>query len=130
MNATTPLRLPAPLVLDDEGGGMLCLRAPTVPGVRVYLRGFEPPAALADSTAVTLDWPQGGGAQLTFLTPAGDIVAPAASAFVHTLRDGLYAALPLARFDARGERFWRRVFLLVRLPGARRILRWVAEAAR
>jgi hypothetical protein len=130
MNATTQLRIPGPLSLAPAAGGIWCLGAAAAPATRVYLRGFEPPATLADCTAVTVEWLHEGGARLTFLSPTGGLAVPAASAFAHTFRDDLYAALPLASLDARQRRFWRRVFLLVRLPGARRILRWVAEAAR
>jgi len=130
MNATTPLRLAAPLRLRPGPGGGWCLQGAGVQATQVYLRGFEPPAGLADSRVVTVEWPPGGGALITCSGPAGSLAVPAASAFAHTACDGLYAALPLARFDARQQRFWRRVFLVVRLPGARRILRWVAERAR
>lgn len=130
MNATTQLRLRAPLALEPGPGDVWCLSAVGAPAGRLYLRGFEPPADHALSSAVTVEWPPAGGAQVTFSMPSGSLAVPAASAFFHASAAGLYAALPLARFDARQERFWRRVFLLVRLPGARRILRWVAERAR
>jgi hypothetical protein len=42
----------------------------------------------------------------------------------------LYEALPLAGFDATARRFWRRVFLLVRLPGGRYLLRLIAQRKR
>ena len=130
MNATTRLRLTAPLDLRRCGDDLWCLRSAAAPGPQVYLRGFTPPPTFAAGSAVTLEWPAGGGALLTVESPAGRVAVRAASAFVHTSREGLYATLPLARFDARGQRFWRRVFLLVRLPGARRILRWVAAKSR
>ena len=130
MNAMTPLRLAAPLSLTPGPGAAWCLQGAGTPATRLYLRGFEPPPDLADCRVVTVDWPPGGGARITCTGRAGSLTVPAASAFVHSSCDGLYAALPLARFDARQQRFWRRVFLLVRLPGARRILHWVAERAR
>jgi hypothetical protein len=36
----------------------------------------------------------------------------------------------LADFDARARRFWRRVFVLVRIPGGRRLLGMLARASR
>jgi hypothetical protein len=61
-------------------------------------------------------------------TRAGTIEAR--SAIVHEALPDLYAALPLAQFDARARRFWRRVFLLVRIPGGRRLLGTLARASR
>jgi hypothetical protein len=130
MNATTRLRLAAPLDLQDCGNDLWCLRGHTACGTRVYLRGFVPPAALSGCAAVSLEWPAAGGSLLTVESPAGTVAVRAAGAFVHTFPEGLYTALPLARFDARGMRFWRRVFLLVRLPGARWILQRIAANSR
>jgi hypothetical protein len=54
----------------------------------------------------------------------------ASSVLVHESLPNLYGALPLADFDARARRFWRRVFLLVRVPGGRRLLGILAHASR
>jgi hypothetical protein len=54
----------------------------------------------------------------------------ARGAIVHEPAPDLYAALPLAQFDERARRFWRRVFLLVRVPGGRRLLGLLAHASR
>ncbi len=43
---------------------------------------------------------------------------------------GLYDALPLARFTQDARRFWRRIFWLVRLPGGRTLLGLVARFRR
>jgi len=50
----------------------------------------------------------------------------------HRARTGteLYAALPLAQFDRRARRFWRRVFLLVRIPGGRSLLGMLTYVSR
>jgi hypothetical protein len=61
---------------------------------------------------------------------AGRTAAEARSAIVHEPLPNLYAALPLAQFDGRARRFWRRVFLLVRIPGGRRLLGMLAHASR
>ena len=53
-----------------------------------------------------------------------------AAAFAHEPLPGLYANLPLATLDARTRRFWRRIFLLVRVPGASALLRYIARRAR
>jgi hypothetical protein len=130
MNATTRLRLAAPLDLQRCGDDLWCLRADATPGSRVYLRGFTPPAGFSGCTGVTVEWPVAGGSRVTLELPAGPVGITATSAFVHTSREGLYAILPLARFDARARAFWRRVFLLVRLPGAGWLLRWIAAKSR
>jgi len=46
---------------------------------------------------------------------------------VHEPLPELYAQLPLERLDRRARRFWSRVFCLVRLPGGRRLVRWLAR---
>ena len=46
---------------------------------------------------------------------------------VHEPLPQLYAALPLAEFDQKAKTFWRRVFRLVRLPGGRYLLRFLAR---
>jgi len=77
-----------------------------------------------------IEW-QGARVLLT-MTSAGGRVATveAASAIVHEPLRNLYAALPLADFDGRARRFWRRVFLLVRIPGGRSLLGILAHASR
>lgn len=40
---------------------------------------------------------------------------------------GLYEALPLAHFTPDAQRFWQRIFWLVRLPGGRALLGLVAR---
>ena len=52
------------------------------------------------------------------------------TAFAHEPKPALYAALPLERFTARAQSFWRRVFLLVKLPGGRALLGLIARRAR
>jgi hypothetical protein len=130
MNATTRLRLAAPFDLQRCGTDLWCLRGQAASGPHVYLRGFTPPPAFAAWSALTVEWPAAGGGLLTAESPAGSVAITVASAFAHTRCEGLYATLPLARLDARGQRFWRRVFLVVRLPGARWLLRWIAAKSR
>ena len=127
MNATTQLRLTAPLDLQNCGNGLWFVRPRDAQGPRIYLRGLEPPAELAGCTAVTVEWLAGGQGQLILECPTGTLTVPAPGIFAHGSPAGLYSTLPLARFDARMLRFWRRVFLLVRLPGARWVLRRIAE---
>ena len=54
----------------------------------------------------------------------------AGSAILHEPLARLYAALPLATFDAKARRFWRTIFFLTRIPGGRALLRMLARRAR
>ena len=54
----------------------------------------------------------------------------ARSAIVHEPLNDLYAALPLAGFDANTRRFWRRVFRWVRIPGGRHLIALLARRPR
>ena len=77
-----------------------------------------------------IEW-QGQRVLLTMVIAGGQVATvEAASAIVHEPARNLYAALPLAHFDARARRFWRRVFLLVRIPGGRSLLGILAHASR
>ena len=69
-------------------------------------------------------------ALITLKSNGGVASAAAGSAWAHEPLPHLYEALPLAPFDAKARRFWRRVFWLVRLPGGRRLLKYFARAAR
>jgi hypothetical protein len=42
----------------------------------------------------------------------------------------LYDSLPLADFDRSAQRFWNRVFRVMRLPGGRFLLRFLARGGR
>jgi hypothetical protein len=46
------------------------------------------------------------------------------SVLLHEPQPRLYEALPLAGFDAKAQRFWRRVFTIMRIPGGRFMLRF------
>jgi hypothetical protein len=67
---------------------------------------------------------------LTTVSAGAATMLEARSVIVHESLPKLYAALPLADFDARARRFWRRVFLLVRVPGGRRLLGMLAHVSR
>ncbi len=99
----------------------------------VFLRGALPRTAdvlqAADLADIDIEW-HDAAAQLT-LTAAGRRTTVAGrSAIVHQPLPELYAALPLATVDAKARRFWRRIFLLVRIPGGRRLLGALARRSR
>lgn len=73
---------------------------------------------LADSVRVTTRGAQGVRSLVT------------SSVLIHEPRPKLYEVLPLAGFDAAAQRFWRRIFGLMRIPGGRYLLRFIARRGR
>jgi hypothetical protein len=59
---------------------------------------------------------------LNFGVVAGRHSLETASAIVHEPKPHLYDALPLATFEPKARRFWRRVFRVVQIPGGRHLL--------
>ncbi len=118
---------------QDLGRDAWRLTRSASPAVDVFLRGTAPGAAeVLRSGAVTgigIEWR--AGAVLLTLTSAERVrTIKAQSAIVHEPRPQLYAALPLAAFDAAAQRFWRRVFRLARIPGGRYLLKILARRRR
>jgi hypothetical protein len=67
---------------------------------------------------------------LSIATGAQRRVIKAQTVIVHEPLAGLYAVLPLAKFDGQARRFWRRVFGLVRIPGGRYLVGFLARRGR
>ena len=130
MNATRPLTLTAPFDREDCGHGVWRLSERGPRAATVYLRGFMPPAGFDSCTSLSIDWLDSGGAVVAVLLPRGTVTVPVASALVHEPRPGLYRTLPLAHYDAGQARFWQRIFRLVRVPGGRLLLSWLAARSR
>ena len=101
-------------------------------GAELLIRGTEPGAdevlRSAAPRAISVDWMK-DGALVTLMTEAGPHLLRARVAVMHEPLARLYEALPLMRFEPRARRFWRRVFLLLRIPGGRRLLGLVARHA-
>jgi hypothetical protein len=99
----------------------------------IYLCGVDRDAfaALDGSapSAVTVTW-SGTGATVTLISPAASTRFRSRTATIHEPRPQLYQGLPLVALDAAARRFWRRVFLIARIPGGRRLLRWIAQRTR
>jgi hypothetical protein len=99
----------------------------------IIIRGADPRAASALGAAAVSDlgieW-QSGRVLLTMMSAGRIANVEAATAIVHEAAPNLYATLPLAQFDSRARRFWRRVFLLVRIPGGRSLLGMIARVSR
>jgi hypothetical protein len=100
--------------------------------LQIIVIGADPGSVRACGTALQdlcIEW-RGQRAILTMMCAGRAAKVEAKSAFVHEALPGLHAALPLADFDARARRFWRRVFVLVRIPGGRRLLGMLARVSR
>jgi hypothetical protein len=99
----------------------------------IYLSGVDRDAfaALDGSTpnAVTVAWSDAGAA-ITLISSGASTQFAARTATIHEPRPQLYQGLPLVVLDEAARRFWRRVFLIARLPGGRRLLRWIAQRTR
>jgi hypothetical protein len=99
----------------------------------IYLSGVDHDAfaALGGSTpsAVTVAWSD-AGATVTLISPGASKQFRSRTATIHEPRPQLYRGLPLAVLDDAARRFWRRVFLIARIPGGRRLLRWIARRTR
>jgi hypothetical protein len=100
--------------------------------IEIFLRGIastDAPVLAGRLTDVGIEW-RDGRVFLSLTTSGGAAGLDAASALVHEALPKLYDTLPLAQFDAPARRFWRRVFFLVRIPGGRRLLKYLARTSR
>jgi hypothetical protein len=119
--------LSGPFTVRELGRGLWQV---TAAPVEVYLRIAAPNAARAlkerDAVRLELQWPD-EGVIVTVAGAGAERQFAAESAIVHESEAALYDQLPLATFDVKAMRFWRRVFMLLRLPGGRFLLRYVAR---
>jgi hypothetical protein len=96
----------------------------------IYLSGVDRDAfAGLDRTtpsAVTVAW-SSAGATVTLISPQATTPIRSRTATIHEPRPELYQGLPLVVMDDAAKRFWRRVFWIARIPGGRRLLRWIAD---
>jgi HSP20 family molecular chaperone IbpA len=103
------------------------------PAAEIFLRGAEPAAAAAMAGSavsdIAIEW-RGETVELSLRSDQGAQTLQMQSAIIHEPRLQLYAHLPLAEFDAKARRFWRRVFALVRIPGGRHLLKVLARRVR
>jgi hypothetical protein len=122
-----------PFLRRDLGNGVWQLTAAAPATSDVYLRtaGSDASGALKDTSIMTLDleW-RGGGVTVTLTGTQGVGTVEARTAIVHEPKTHLYENLPLATFDSDAQRFWRRVFSLMRIPGGKFLLRLIARRSR
>jgi hypothetical protein len=116
--------------VQDRGGGLWRLTNHRAPATTIFLQGVDATtAAPVQCSSVTLEW-QAAGAVFVAMDGATRVTVRARAAFLHEPQQSLYAALPLATFTNAARRFWRRVFLIVRLPGGRLLVGLLARRAR
>jgi len=131
-----PLRqrtLLGPILAEHLGGGLWQLTAAGAHTAQVFMK-FAPgvsSAALNDPAIRRLDlqWRLAGVVERV-TGRNGVAMFEVGTAIIHEGNDQLYGALPLAGFDTKARRFWKRVFLLMHVPGGRYLLRWIVRRKR
>ena len=120
-----------PFTVRNLGAGGWQLTTQT--GVEVLLRGAgaAAPEILQETSlaSLRLEWST-DAVRVTTRDAQGVRSLVSRSALVHEPRPRLYEKLPLASFDVDAQRFWRRVFGLIRFPGGRYLLRFIARRGR
>jgi hypothetical protein len=115
-----------------DAGSWRLLRGEPAPA-DLFLRGTDPSAAeVFRSSAVSdidIEW-RAETVELTLTSGARRRILHAQTVIVHEPLARLYETLPLVSLDEKARRFWRRVFLLVRIPGGRYLLRILAHRSR
>ncbi len=134
MKSRPPLTIVGPFAVQDLGCGAWLLTGPPAAGAaEIYLRFAQASSAqlVNASTATTLGlvW-RPDGAEVTLAGAFGAQRLEARTAIVHETKQRLYGNLPLADFDRSARRFWTRIFRVMRLPGGRYILRFLARFSR
>jgi len=125
--------LPGTFLTQALDGGLWRLSRVEPSLADVFLRGTDPGAPeVFRSSAISdidIEW-RAGSVELTLTAAARRRTLHAQSVIVHEPLARLYESLPLASLDEKARRFWRRVFLLVRIPGGRHLLRILARGSR
>jgi hypothetical protein len=126
MNSMTRRTLPGPFSTQNLGAGRWRVAYVTPGTWELHLRTEGPDASqiLADPSLekLELNW-HGDGVTMVATRGRRLGTLQLANAILHEPLPRLYDALPLARFDARAQRFWKRTFTLMRIPGGRFLLR-------
>ncbi len=96
----------------------------------IYFIGAESGAGCIERemniSAVTLEW-RDRDVHATLISIGGPKSLHARAALIHEPCAELYRSLPLAQFDGAARRFWRQIFWLIRIPGGRHLLRFMAR---
>jgi hypothetical protein len=133
MNAGRERTLAGAFRAAHLGGDTWRLRMSAAHSAEIFLSGVDRDAfaMLQSSTpsAITVAW-SGAGATVTLLSQGASAQFRSRTATIHEPLPELYQGLPLVVLDAAARRFWRRAFLIARIPGGRRLLRWIAQRTR
>jgi hypothetical protein len=125
--------LPGTFLTRTPGQGSWQLSRAEPEPVEVFVLGAAPPTAESsralDVRDIGIEW-RADSVWLSFFSDGRPMAVQAQGAIVHEPLPRLYAALPLARLEEPGRRFWRRVFRLVRIPGGRYLLGILARRTR
>jgi hypothetical protein len=122
-----------PFLARELRAGAWQLTAGAAAGPEIYLSGVDPGTAEllrgASVTAVAIEWRE-RAVQVTLTTKGAAHELQMRGAIVHEPLTRLYESLPLVAFDDAARRFWRRLFRLVRIPGGRYLLGFIARRTR
>jgi hypothetical protein len=133
LKSVTRQSLAGPFSATKLNSGVWQLWAEGAEGAHVYLRGAGPEASklLAGMrvTALEFEW-RTEGVMVRVTGADGVRHFKSESVLIHTPAARLYESLPLASFDAAAQRFWKRVFRLIRIPGGRLVLGAIARRRR
>jgi hypothetical protein len=133
MKSRTHLTIVGPFAVQDLGRGAWLLTGPAPAAPEIYLRFDNPPPAqfanASNATTLALVWGH-DGADLTLGGASDAKRLEARTAIVHESKQHLYSKLPLADFDPNARRFWTRIFRVMRFPGGRYALRFLARLSR
>jgi len=125
--------LPGTFLTRDLHGGSWHLSRNEPAVAELFLHGTDPRLAevlrCRTVSDIDIEW-RAETVELTVTSEARRRVLHAQSAIVHEPLARLYETLPLVNLDDKARRFWRRVFLLVRIPGGRRLLGILARRRR
>jgi hypothetical protein len=124
---------PGTFVARDLDGGTWRLSRREPQPMDILLKGAQSGAADAFRPPVVsdveLEW-QDGAVLMSMTSMQRRTSIKIRSAIAHEPLARLYGGLPLAGFDSKARRFWRRVFTLVRIPGGRYLLGALARRSR
>lgn len=130
MKSTTRCSLAGPFSTQLLGNGWWELSATRPDRIQIYLRlavpGRSPVLEDATLDQVDLEW-RAESVAVTIARASRVATLAASSAVVHESGTALYDSLPLAGFDPDAQRFWKRVFRLIRIPGGRLLLGLIAR---
>jgi hypothetical protein len=125
-------KLPGAFLARDLGANAWRLSR-NEPAADLFLRGTTSSAdevlKAPDIRDIDIEW-RAETVELTLTSAARRRTLYAQSVTVHEPLMRLYETLPLVSLDEKARRFWRRVFLLVRIPGGRYLLRILAHGSR